>query len=242
MLDMPKSLLKLQSPGAGPTSGISISDAGFDRATASRVWWTCFQNFSPPKKYWLPPPPESSKIFFPKLLWKKIPPGGVWSFLAHDFLHPATCRRCLKKNPPPSARPKKRRGSLQLMSFFRRKLGHLKTTLLGMFRFIYGIILPSHKQPIFSMKSNTLRDHPTGCWPGKMVPLWMFRRWYFPMRKSLEKSLACEKVSLILDGFLQAGDPTGQKTPPKKESQTNPSESPMSRLRAWHLIFGCFRK
>ena len=89
------------------------------------------------------------------------------------------------------------------------------------------------------MKSNTLRDQLTGiCWPENMVPLWMFRRWYFPMRKSLEKSLACEKVSLIPGWVILAlENPTGQKTPPKKESQSNPSESPMSQKGPdiWYL-------
>ena len=53
---------------------------------------------SPPQKILAAPPSESSKIFSQNFC-EKIPPGGVWFFLAHDFLHPATCGRFLKNFP-----------------------------------------------------------------------------------------------------------------------------------------------
>ena len=178
-----------------------ILDGGFscDRATASRVWWTCFQNF-PPKKYWLHHHLNHQR-FFPKTSAKKIPPGGVWFFLAHDFLHPATCRRW-KKIPPPSARPKKRRGSLQLMSFFPRKFGHLKTTnsweCLGLYM---GLYYPVIKQPHFFHEKvihSGIIQQVAG--PEKWFPFELFRRWYFPIPKKFGEISSLRKGELILEG------------------------------------------
>ena len=222
-----------------------ILDGGFncDRATASRVWWTCFQNFPPPK-YWLHHHLNHQRLFSQNFC-EKIPPGGVLVFSGPWFLTPPPLAAAFWKFPTPSARPKKRRGSLQLMSFFPRKFGHLKTTnsweCLGLYM---GLYYPVIKQPhFFSWESNTLRDHPTGCWPEKHGSPLNVSAMVFPKIEKVWRNLQPAKRWVDPGGVfcMLWRIPTEKPLRKKRVKQTPLRVQWVKKGLTWE-IFGCFRK
>ena len=179
-----------------------ILDAGFDRATASRVWWTCFQNFHPPQKILASPPPESSKIFFPQNFCKKLFPqlafGFFWPMISYT---PPLAAAFWKISPHLLHVQRSGEDPCSWWSFFPRKCGHLKTTnsweCLGLYM---GLYYPVINSPIFFHEKQytpVINEQVAG--PEKWVPFECFVDGISLFRKRLEKSPACEKVSLILE-------------------------------------------